>query len=123
MRKTIVRKRLVLLSLSVVLVAVLGGAPVATGSAKTVRASAASTTRFGPSSPTFVGPAATGCKKGCSLLSGPFTTSSTASSSSTNATASPNALAGLSGPHAMPGPTAASLSLDRPFDAGGSVRA
>jgi len=116
MRKSIVRKRLVLLSLSVVLVAVLGGAPVATGSAKKVRAHAASATSFGPSSPTFVGSAATGCKKGCSLLSGPFTTSSTASSSSTNATASPNALAGLSGPHAMPGPTAASLRA-------GSVRA
>ena len=113
MRKSIVRKRLVLLSLSVVLVGVLGGAPVATGSAKTVQAHAASTTSFGPSSPTFVGPAATGCKRGCSLLRGPFTTSSTASSS-TNATASPNAASGLSGPHAMPGPTAASLRAASP---------
>ena len=72
MRKSILRKRLVLLSLSVVLVGVLGGAPVATASAKKVQAHAASTTSFGPSAPTFVGPAATGCKKGCSLLTGPF---------------------------------------------------
>ena len=79
MRKSIVRKRLVLLSVSVVLVAALGGAPVATASAKTVQAHAASATSFGPSAPTFVGPAATGCKKACSLLTGPFTTSSTAS--------------------------------------------
>jgi hypothetical protein len=107
MRKCIVRNRLVLLSLAVVLVAALGVAPVATASANKLRAHAASTTNFGPSAPTFVGPAATGCKKGCSLLSGPFATSSTASPS--NATASPNALAGPSGPHAMPGPTTAGL--------------
>ena len=83
MGKSIMRKRLVLLSLSVVLVGVLGGGSVATGSAKRVRAHAASTTAatYGPLSPTFVGPAATGCASGCSLLTGPFTTGSTASSS------------------------------------------
>jgi hypothetical protein len=113
MRESIVRKRLVLWSLLVVLVGVLGGAPVASGSAKTVRAKADGTI-IGPLKPTFVGPAATGCKKGCSLLSGPFITSSTASASSTKAGASPNAAAGLSGPHAMPGPTAASLSAASP---------
>jgi hypothetical protein len=113
MRKNIVGKRLVLLSLSVVLVGALGVAPVATASTNKLRAHAASKTNFGPSAPTFVGPAATGCKKGCSLLSGPFTTSSTASVS-TNATSGPNAATGLSGPHAMPGPTAASLRAASP---------
>ncbi len=107
MRESIMRKRLVLLSLSLVLIGILGGAPVAAGSAKRARASADTTTVYGPLSPTFVGPAATGCKNGCSLLSGPFVTSSTTSSASP--TASPNATAGLSGRHAMPGPTAAGL--------------
>ncbi len=115
MRKTVLRKRLVVLSFSVVLLGVVGAAPVASASAKKVQAHAASKTSFGPSSPTFVGPAATGCKKGCSLLTGPFIATSTTSASA-NATASPNAAAGLSGPHAMPGPTAASLRA-------GSVRA
>ena len=104
MRKGILRRPLVLLSLSVVLVGVLGGGAVATGSTKTVRASADSTTTYGPLSPTFVGSAATGCKKGCSLLSGPFVTSSTASAAASTQ-AAPNAPAGLSGPHAMPAPT------------------
>ncbi|HXO12983.1 MAG TPA: hypothetical protein VN871_11535, partial [Mycobacterium sp.] len=113
MRKSMMRKRLVLLTLSVVLVGALGAASVATASAKKLQAHAASTTNFGPSSPTFVGPAATGCKKGCSLLTGPFIASSTAAAS-TNATASPNAAAGLSGPHAMPGATAASLRAASP---------
>ena len=63
MRKSIMRRRLVLLSLSVLLVGVLGGTSAASGSTKKVRAHAASTTTLGPSSPTFVGPAATGCKK------------------------------------------------------------
>jgi hypothetical protein len=111
MCKSIVRKRLVLLSFSVVLVGVLGGVPVATGNAKKVQAHAASTTSFGPSSPTFVGPAATGCASGCSLLTGPFTTTSTASSSSTsNAPAVLNSPARWGGAHAMPGPTAAGIA-------------
>ena len=113
MRKSIVCQRLVLLSLSVVLVGALAGAPVAIGSAKRARA-AADTTTIGPSSPTFVGPAATGCANGCSLLTGPFITSSTASSSSASRTASPNAAAALAGPHALPGPTAASLRAGSP---------
>jgi hypothetical protein len=101
MRKGIMRQRLVLLALSVVLAGSLGGAAVATGSAKVVRASADSTTTsYGPFSPTFVGPVATGCATGCSLLTGPFITTSTTS-------ATPKAEAGSSGPHAMPGPTAA----------------
>ena len=65
MRNSIMRKRLVLLSLSVVLVGVLGGASAATGSAKRLRAHVASspTITYGPLTPTFVGPAATGCDK------------------------------------------------------------
>ena len=109
MHKSVMRRRLVLLSLSVLVVGLLGGTSAASGSTKKVRAHAASTTTLGPSSPTFVGPAATGCKKkGCSLLTGPFVTSSTASASSANPTARSNAAARLSRPHAMPGPTAAS---------------
>ena len=109
MHKSVMRRRLALLSLSMLVVGLLGGTSAASGSTKKVRAHAASTTTLGPSSPTFVGPAATGCKKkGCSLLTGPFVTSSTASASSANATARSNAAARLSRPHAMPGPTAAS---------------
>ncbi len=79
------RQRLVLLSLFVVLVGSLGGAAVATGSAKVVRARADSkTTTYGPFSPTFVGPAATGCASGCSLLTGPFITTSTTSTTSSS---------------------------------------
>ena len=110
MRKRLIRKHLILLSvLSVALVGVLGGGAVATGSTHKVRAHAANTTTYGPSSPTFVGPAATGCaSSGCSLLTGPFITTSTTSSSSTNAAANLQAAPGMSGPHAMPGPSSAS---------------
>jgi hypothetical protein len=109
MHKSVMRRRLAVLSLSVLVVGLLGGTSAASGSTKKVRAHAASTTTLGPSSPTFVGPAATGCKKkGCSLLTGPFVTSSTASAASANLTSGPNAAARLSRPHAMPGPTAAS---------------
>ena len=67
MRKSIMCKWLVLLSLSVVLVGVLAGASVATGSAKKLRAHAASsaTITYAPMAPTFVGPVATGCASGC----------------------------------------------------------
>ena len=110
MRKSIMRKRLVRLSLSVVVVGVLGGAPVASGSAKRLHAHAASATTIRPSSPTFVGPAATGCKKGCSLLSGPFVTTSTTTLASVNPTAGSNAAAVFSGAHAMPAITPRSLA-------------
>lgn len=95
------RKRSLLLCLSLsVVVGVLAGAGVA--SANTIYPQAA---------PTFVGPAATGCASGCSLLTGPFTTASTASvSSSSLAAASLKAATALSRPHAMPGPTTGSLS-------------
>ncbi len=100
MRKIVLRKRVVLFVLAVVIVGVLAGAGVA--SANTVYPQAA---------PTFVGPAATGCASGCSLLTGPFATASTASASSSRTAASLNAGTALSGPHAMPGPTTGSLAL------------
>jgi hypothetical protein len=110
MRRRLIRKHLVLLSvLSVALVGVLGGGAVATGRTHKLRAHVASTTTYGPLAPTFVGPAATGCaSSGCSLLTGPFITTSTTSSSSTNAAANLQAPPGMSGPHAMPGPSSAS---------------
>ncbi len=101
--RNVLRRRVVLLVSSVVLVGVLGTSAAATGSAKKVRARAASaspTTTYGPSSPTFVGPAATGCASGCSLLTGPFVSGSTA-----GVTASPNAAVRPSTPHAMIAPT------------------
>ena len=80
------------------LLGLLGSAPVATAATKT---------SFAPSSPTFVGPVATGCKKGCSLLTGPFVTTSTTTAATINA--APNTLSAMSGPFAMPAPTPASL--------------
>jgi len=108
MRTSIVRNWSVLLSVSVVLVGVLGGGAVAAGRTEKALAHAASTTTYAPSAPTFVGPAATGCKTGCSLLTGPFTTGSTASTPSSNVPANRTAAARLAGAHVMPGPTAAS---------------
>jgi hypothetical protein len=52
-------------------------APQSTNSVKGIKS-----TSLGEFSPTFVGPAATGCASGCSLLSGPFVSPSTASASS-----------------------------------------
>ncbi len=103
MSRSIMRRGLVLLSFSAVLVAVLMGTSVAAGSAKRVRASGDGTTSYGPLSPTFVGPTAAGCASGCSLLTGPFTTQSTASAPPTIPAAGPNA--GSSGPHTMRAPT------------------
>ncbi len=96
------RNRLLLLSLSLsVVVSVLAGAGVA--SANTI---------YRQTAPTFVGPAATGCASGCSLLTGPFITGSTASASSSSlAAARLKAATVLSRPHAMPGPTTGSLAL------------
>ena len=113
MRNSSVRKRLVLLSLSVLLVGVLGGASVATGSAKKLRAhtaNSAHTITYAPSAPTFVGPAATGCASGCSLLTGPFTTTSTTSMSMTNAAAALNGAGRTGVARALPGPTAAGIA-------------
>jgi hypothetical protein len=79
--------------------------------------SGVTTSSLGQYSPTFVGPAATGCASGCSLLSGPVATTSTASSASTaraaanRRAATPSSYArGLPAPNlrARPGALAAS---------------
>jgi hypothetical protein len=67
-----------LLSLSFALLAAFGA---------TSAAAAVTTSSLGQFSPTFVGPAATGCASGCSLLSGPVVTSSSASSATATAQA------------------------------------
>jgi hypothetical protein len=81
-------RRVALLSLLsfLSLIVALCVAPVAATAAPAVRAAAATpggvtSSSLGNFSPTFVGPAATGCT-GCSLLSGPFRTPSTAGISS-----------------------------------------
>jgi hypothetical protein len=114
----LLRRRLVLLSLSLLLVGVLGGGAVAYGKTKRLHASAdaSTTTVYGPLTPTFVGPAATGCASDCSLLSGPFTTSSTAPPSTTTAAPTLQAAPLSAGPHAMPAPSG-------PFRALGSLKA
>lgn len=107
------RRRVMSAAVVTLLLAVLGGASVATASAKTIRASAdaSTTTVYGPFTPTFVGPAATGCASGCSLLSGPVTTASTASTSTSNAPATlRNTAAAPGGPFEMPFPSAAGRS-------------
>ena len=78
MGRSIRPRRLVGLSLLVVLVSLLGGVAAATGSTKRVHATQLPTTTYGPLTPTYVGPAATGCASGCSLMTGPFDTPSTA---------------------------------------------
>ena len=99
-------------AVAMLLLGLLGSVPVASASAKRARTSADQpTTTIGPSSPTFVGPAATGCASGCSLLTGPFVTSSTASQSTAIAGATLAPAAGLFGFHAMPTPTAAGLRV------------
>ncbi|MGH2885961.1 MAG: hypothetical protein ACRDPA_25250, partial [Solirubrobacteraceae bacterium] len=110
MRRRIVGTRSVLLALSVVAIAAIGAAPVAAGHTKKLRAHEASpTTTYGPLTPTFVGPVATGCKNsGCSLLSGPYKTSSTSPSATTNGPAAQAPTRG-SGLHPMPAPTTAGL--------------
>lgn len=105
---SIIRGRMVQLTLAVALLGAIGAAT--SGSAAGAGPSRVTTSSLGQHSPTFVGPVATGCASGCSLLSGPITTPSTASSASSTQTtaASPRPAAGLSGPQAMRSPTARS---------------
>ena len=109
MRKRLIRKYLVMLSLSVVLIGVLGAGAVANGSTHRARAHVAKMITISSSAPTFVGPAATGCASGCSLLTGPFTTTST-TSAATNAPAALSGTARAGVPRALPGPTAAGIA-------------
>jgi hypothetical protein len=107
MHRSILRKRVALVSVPVVLLAAaFGGAAVITGTATGAPASTVTTSSLGRFSPTFVGPAATGCMISCSLLSGPTTTPSTASvASPTHSAASLRAGAALSRPRALRPPT------------------
>jgi hypothetical protein len=84
-------------------------APVAATAAPTAPAAGATaggvtSSSLGNYAPSFVGPAATGCA-GCSLLSGPFRTPSTADLSSNDPAADPAADPAIPNPHgAMPAP-------------------
>src|ERR1700733_13438496 len=107
-----------LLSLPVALVVLSGGtasARVATTTSTVKTTSTVRSTSLGRVSPTFTGPAATGCASGCSLLTGPFPSPSTANlpASSPAATAAAKqaaaaaaAAAAADAHHAMPSPVA-----------------
>ena len=104
-----------LLSLPVALVVASGGtasARVATAASTVKTTSAVKSSSLGRVSPTFTGPAATGCASGCSLLTGPFPSPSTAnlpaSSPAAAAAAKQAAAAGAAADahHAMPSPVA-----------------
>jgi len=69
---------LTLISLPVALICAVGGATAATAHSTAAAASTVTSSTMGPYRPTFTGPAATGCAVGCSLLSGPISTGSTA---------------------------------------------
>src|SRR5689334_9207628 len=72
-----------LLSLPAVLLIAAGGpAAAAQGSAAAAQASAVTTSSLGTFQPTFAGPAATGCRVNCNLLTGPVNTPSTAAAAS-----------------------------------------
>jgi hypothetical protein len=114
---SLVRRSLAILStlaLPAALVALSGGAASARVASTT---HTIKSTSLGTGAPTFTGPAATGCATaGCSLLSGPFRTPSTAglsASSPAAAAAAKNAAtakqlaataAATDGPHALPSP-------------------
>jgi hypothetical protein len=105
------------LSLALALVFTAGGAAAAhVSKATSARAAAVKSSAIGQSSPTFVGTAATGCASGCSLLTGPFNTPSTASlASRTAAGARPAAGSArrLPAPRAMPAPSHPRAGLSR----------
>ena len=67
-----------LLSLPVALLSIPAGATAATASHTMARPSAVTTSSLGTFKPTFAGPAATGCRVNCHLLTGPVNTPSTA---------------------------------------------
>src|SRR5271165_2601212 len=72
-----------LLPLALALTVASSGAAAALAT-RTARTSHVTSSSLGTYSPTFAGPAATGCASGCSLLTGPFRTPSTASLSSSD---------------------------------------
>jgi hypothetical protein len=93
----------VLSALSMALAVVFASGAAATASVATARTSAVTSSSLGQSSPTFAGTAATGCASGCSLLTGPTNTSSTASLAS--ASAKPAVTAKSPAPRALPPPS------------------
>jgi len=104
MRNCSVRRRVMLLSFLVVPLGAFGGAVALAGSATGAQASGVTTSSLGQYSPTFVGAAATGCASGCSLLSGPSYTTSTAPVGSSTAAANPQAATRSSYAHGLPAP-------------------
>jgi hypothetical protein len=95
-----------LLSLPVALLSMTGGAA-ATTTQTMARSSAVTTSSLGTFKPTFAGPAATGCRVNCSLLTGPTNTPSTAAAASGHRLGSgrPDRA------HAMPAPSLRRIQL------------
>ncbi len=127
------RGKVALLSLlsALSLVAALAVAPIGAAAASVTKAttsartSAVTSSSLGRYTPTFTGPAATGCASGCSLLTGPVSTPSTAGLSASSPAVAAGAAAAKSlaakaaasdPPHVMPAPAArgASGSSDPP---------
>ncbi len=101
----IVRTRvalLALLSLPVALLSVPGGATAATTTHTVARPSAVTASSLGTFKPTFAGPAATGCRVNCSLLSGPINTPSTAAAASGHPVGTTGQATKVERPQAMP---------------------
>ena len=92
-----------LLSLPGMLLVATGGSAAATASHTAARSSAVTTSNLGTFKPTFAGPAATGCRVDCHLLTGPFNTPSTAAAASGHRLGTGHA-SGALGEHAMPPP-------------------
>ncbi len=85
---------LALLSLPAALALVAAGGAAARVANATSATSAVTTSSLGTYSPTFTGPAAAGCASGCSLLSGPYASPSTANLRAAPAAATAGAAAG-----------------------------
>ena len=105
MRKGMMRRRVAVLaslSLLVALLTAFGGATAATVGATGARASTVTTASLGRFSPTFVGSASTGCAIDCSLLSGPITTSASASVADNAATGAQSRAHAMVSPNAHP---------------------
>jgi hypothetical protein len=103
-RRPVLLAALSALSMALAVVFASGAAATASvATAATARTSTVKSSSLGQSSPTFVGTAATGCASGCSLLTGPTNTPSTASLAA--ASAKPAGTAKSPAPRAMPLPS------------------
>ena len=105
-----------LLSLIVALIVAPEGATAApAATTANPRTNAVTSSSLGQFSPTFVGPAATGCASaGCSLLTGPFSSPSTASVSSSDSARDPAAESASHQPKALPSPVLPRLKSSDP---------